>query len=48
VVKDVALSAEALTGRYAEADLTKDEALAKVMTADASGTEVEPQPEPAN
>ncbi|MBE2275943.1 MAG: DUF4115 domain-containing protein [Rhodobacteraceae bacterium] len=48
VVKEVALSAEALTGRYAEADFTKDEALAKVMTADASGTEVEPQPEPAN
>jgi hypothetical protein len=36
VVKDVALSAEALTGKFAQADLTADEDLARVMTADAS------------
>lgn len=48
VVKDVALSSEALTGKYAEADFAKDEALAKVMTADASDTEAVPTPDPAN
>lgn len=48
VVKDVALSSEALTGKYAEADFAKDEALAKVMTADASDAEALPQPDPAN
>jgi hypothetical protein len=36
VVKNVALSAEALTGKFAQADLTADEDLARVMTADAS------------
>lgn len=36
VAKDIALSAEALTGKYAEADLAKDDDLAKFMTADAS------------
>jgi hypothetical protein len=38
VVKDVALSAEALTGKFAQADLTADEDLARVMTADASAS----------
>ena len=36
VAKNIALTAEALTGKYALADPGADEALAKVMTADAS------------
>ncbi|NJM82447.1 MAG: DUF4115 domain-containing protein [Tabrizicola sp.] len=36
VVKDVALSAEALVERFAEADFTADDDLARVSTADAS------------
>lgn len=38
VVKGIALSSEALTGKYAEADLAKDNDLARFMTADASAT----------
>lgn len=44
VVKDVALSAEKLAGRYAEADPGRDKDLARVLTADASGSESEPRP----
>jgi hypothetical protein len=45
VVKDVALSPEALTQSFAEADLTADEDLARFSTADASGVApVDPAP----
>ena len=38
VAKNIALTSDALTGKYALADPAADEALAKVMTADASAT----------
>lgn len=37
VASNIALSPEAVTGKYAEADLAKDRDLARIMTADASG-----------
>ncbi|MCB6177180.1 DUF4115 domain-containing protein [Rhodobacter sp. Har01] len=41
VVKDIALSPEALTEKFAEADFSRDDDLAKFMTADAGATPAE-------
>jgi hypothetical protein len=38
VVKDISLAPETLSASFAQADLTADEDLAKVMTADASAS----------
>lgn len=42
VVKDIALSADALTQKYAEADMSRDDDLVKFMTADAGSAEAAP------